>query len=122
MLILNFTVFSATSAEPAYLVPFLHSITGVSGAMLGVSLLANGVAAALGSLCGGRVAGWNAARGMVIGFVCLATSPRLYFVGTIPWLVALVLIGWGQPVVERSSPPTALARTVRQTANPVRHG
>ncbi|MEU1964408.1 MFS transporter [Micromonospora sediminicola] len=96
VLFLNFIVFSASFAALTYLVPFLHSVTGISGAMLSVFLLAYGVATAVGSIRGGTFADWNAGRTLIIGSIGLAVSLLvLYFVGTIAWLVALVLIAWG---------------------------
>jgi DHA1 family inner membrane transport protein len=96
VLFLNFIVFSATFAALTYLVPFLQSVAGISGAMLSVFLLAYGVATAIGSVRGGRFADWNAGRTLIIGSLGLAVSLLvLYFVGSIAWLVALVLIAWG---------------------------
>jgi MFS transporter, DHA1 family, inner membrane transport protein len=96
VLFLNFIVFSATFAALTYLVPFLQSVTGISGAMLSVFLLAYGAATALGSVRGGKFADWNAGRTLIIGSIGLAVSLlALYFVGPIAWLVALVLIAWG---------------------------
>jgi MFS transporter, DHA1 family, inner membrane transport protein len=96
VLFLNFIVFSATFAALTYLVPFLQSVTGISGAMLSVFLLAYGVATAIGSVRGGKFADWNAGRTLIIGSTGLAVSLLvLYFVGSIAWLVALVMIAWG---------------------------
>ena len=96
VLFLNFIVFSATFAALTYLVPFLQNVTGISGAMLSVFLLAYGVATAVGSFRGGKFADWNAGRTLIIGSIGLAVSLLvLYFVGSIAWLVALALLAWG---------------------------
>ncbi|MFI9010132.1 MFS transporter [Actinosynnema sp. NPDC053489] len=96
VLFLNFIVFSATFAALTYLVPFLQGVTGISGGMLSVFLLAYGAATAIGSFRGGKFADWNASRTLIIGSIGLAASLLvLYFVGTIAWLVALALIAWG---------------------------
>lgn len=96
VLFLNFIVFSTTFAVLTYLVPFLQSVTGVSGAVLSVFLLAYGVATAVGSFRGGKFADWNAGRTLIIGSIGLTLSLLvLSFAGSIAWLVALVLIAWG---------------------------
>jgi DHA1 family inner membrane transport protein len=89
-------VFATTFAALTYIVPFLQSVTGISGAVLSVFLLAYGVATAVGSFSGGRFADRNAARTLIIGSTGIAVSMlALYVVGSIAWLVALVLLAWG---------------------------
>jgi DHA1 family inner membrane transport protein len=96
VLFLNFIVFSTTFAALTYIVPFLRDVTGISGAVLSVFLLAYGVATAVGSFNGGRFADRNAARTLVVGSVGIAVSLlALYFVGSVALLVALVLLAWG---------------------------
>lgn len=96
VLFLNFIVFSTTFAALTYLVPFLHDVTGISGGMLSVFLLAYGVATAIGSFRGGKFADWNAGRTLIIGSIGLAASLLvLYFVGAVAWLVVIALIAWG---------------------------
>ncbi|WP_371780827.1 MFS transporter [Streptosporangium subroseum] len=96
VLFLNFIVFSAVFAALTYLVPFLQRVTGISGAMLSVFLLAYGAATAVGSFGGGRFADRNAGRTLIIGSIGIAASLLvLYFVGSIAWLVALVLLALG---------------------------
>lgn len=96
VLFLNFVVFSTTFAALTYIVPFLQTVTGISGAMLGAFLLAYGVATAVGSFSGGKFADRNAARTLIVGSIGIAVSlVVLYFVGSIPMLVALVLLAWG---------------------------
>ncbi len=96
VLFLNFIVFATTFAALTYIVPFLQSVTGISGAVLSVFLLAYGVATAVGSFSGGRFADRNASRTLVIGSVGIAVSLlALHVVGSIAWLVALVLLAWG---------------------------
>ncbi|MDT5023969.1 MAG: transporter, family, inner rane transport protein, partial [Micromonosporaceae bacterium] len=96
VLFLNFIVFATTFAALTYIVPFLQSVTGISGALLSVFLLAYGVATAFGSFSGGKFADRNAGRTLIIGSIGIAVSLLvLYFVGSIAWLVALVLLAWG---------------------------
>ncbi|WP_440071695.1 MFS transporter [Streptosporangium sp. OZ121] len=96
VLFLNFIVFSAVFAALTYLVPFLQRVTGISGAMLSVFLLAYGGATAVGSFSGGRFADRNAGGTLIIGSIGIAVSLlALYFAGSIAWLVALVLLALG---------------------------
>ncbi|WP_459721813.1 MFS transporter [Actinophytocola sp. KF-1] len=96
VLFLNFIVFATTFAALTYLVPFLRDVTGVSGAVLSVFLLAYGVATAFGSFNGGRFADRDAARTLIVGALGIAVSLlALYFAGSTAWLVVLVLLAWG---------------------------
>jgi MFS transporter, DHA1 family, inner membrane transport protein len=96
MLLLNCLVFASLYAALTYIVPFLESVTGISGALLSVFLLAYGVATAIGSFGGGRFADKNAARSVIVATVGVAVCLlALYLVGTVPFLVALVLLAWG---------------------------
>ncbi|MGI5132297.1 MFS transporter [Pseudonocardia sp. CA-107938] len=96
VLFLNFVVFAATFAALTYIVPFLQSVTGISGAVLSAFLLAYGVATAVGSFSGGRFADRDAGRTLIVGSVGIAASLlALHVVGASAWLVALVLLVWG---------------------------
>ncbi|MFG2003839.1 MFS transporter [Spirillospora sp. NPDC048911] len=96
VLFLTFLVFAALYAALTYIVPFLESVTGISGALISVFLLVYGMATAVGSFGGGRFADRNAARTLSIATIGLAASLlALYFVGSIAFLVALVLLAGG---------------------------
>ncbi|KQV11387.1 MULTISPECIES: MFS transporter [unclassified Kitasatospora] len=96
VLFLNFIVFASMFAALTYLVPFLQDVTGISGAMLSVFLLAYGAATAVGSFGGGKFADRNAKSTLIVGSVGIAVSLLvLYFVGSVAWLVALVLLALG---------------------------
>jgi DHA1 family inner membrane transport protein len=96
VLFLNFIVFATAFAAWTYIVPFLQSVTGISGALLSVFLFAYGVATAVGSFSGGKLADRNAGRTLIIGSIGIAASLLvLYLAGSIAWLVALVLLAWG---------------------------
>jgi DHA1 family inner membrane transport protein len=96
VLVLNFLVFASVFAALTYVVPFLETVTGVSGALVSVFLLAYGLATAVGSLGGGRFADLNAARTLIVGTFGVAGSLlALYLVGTIAPLVALAVVAWG---------------------------
>ncbi|MFG1626113.1 MFS transporter [Kribbella sp. NPDC049227] len=96
LLVLNFLAFATLYAALTYIVPFLESVTGISGALISVFLLAYGVATAVGSFGGGRFADKNAARTLIVGTIGVAVSlMALYLVGAIAVLVALVLVAWG---------------------------
>ena len=89
-------VFGAAFAAMTYIVPFLQEVTGVSGALISVFLLAYGVATAVGSFAGGRFADRNAGRTLIVAAVGATGSlAALYFFGTNPFLVALLLLALG---------------------------
>jgi len=96
VLALTFLAFASLYAALTYIVPFLETVTGVSGGLISVFLLAYGVATAVGSFGGGRFADADAARTLVLATCGLAVSLLvLYLVGTIAVLVALVLLASG---------------------------
>ena len=96
VLALNFVVFASLYSALTYIVPFLHSVTGISGALISVFLLAYGVATVVGSAGGGRFADKNAARTLIVGTIGTAVALlALYLLGTIAFLVALALLAWG---------------------------
>jgi DHA1 family inner membrane transport protein len=96
VLVLNFLVFAALFAALTYIVPFLQSVTGVSGTLISVFLLVYGVATAVGSFGGGRFADTNAARTLIVGTVGVAVSlVALYLAGAIALLTALALLALG---------------------------
>ncbi|MDI5974598.1 MFS transporter [Amycolatopsis magusensis] len=96
VLFLNFLVFASLYAALTYLVPFLERVTGISGPLVSVFLLAYGVATAVGSFGGGRFADRGAARTLVVASTGATLSlATLYFVGSTAFLVALVLLAWG---------------------------
>jgi DHA1 family inner membrane transport protein len=93
---LNFLVFAALFAALTYVVPFLQNVTGISGALISLFLLAYGVATAIGSFGGGRFADANAARTLLVGTVGVAASLlALYVVGAVAFLVAIALAALG---------------------------
>ncbi|WP_117212256.1 MFS transporter [Allorhizocola rhizosphaerae] len=96
VLVLHVLIFAAVYSMLTYIGPFLQQITGISGALISVFLLAFGVATAVGSFGGGRFADRNAARTLVVGTIGATLSLlALYFVGTVAFLVALVLLALG---------------------------
>ena len=91
-----FVVFASLYAALTYIVPFLQHVTGITGAPVSVFLLAYGVATAVGSFGGGRFADANAARTLIVATTGTAVAlGALYFVGSIAFLVALMLLVWG---------------------------
>jgi DHA1 family inner membrane transport protein len=89
-------VFGAAFAALTYIVPFLEQVTGISGALISVFLLAYGLATAVGSFGGGRFADRNAGRTLIVAAVGTAGSlAALYLFGTNPFLVALLLLALG---------------------------
>ncbi|MFC0622531.1 MFS transporter [Kribbella deserti] len=93
---LTLLIYAALYAALTYLVPFLHGVTGVSGALISVFLLAYGVATAAGSFSGGRFADANAARTLIVGTTGVAVSLlALYLLGSVAALAALGLLALG---------------------------
>jgi MFS transporter, DHA1 family, inner membrane transport protein len=96
LLALTFLIFSSVYAALTYIVPFLDSVTGISGAPVSVFLLAYGGACAVASFGGGRFADADAARTLVVGTVGVAASlAALYFLGTVGVLVGVLLLAIG---------------------------
>jgi DHA1 family inner membrane transport protein len=93
---LTVLVFASVYAALTYIVPFLERVTGVSGGLVSVFLLAYGVATAVGSCGGGRFADRGAARTLVVGTVGVAVSlVALLSFGTHAALVALAVLAVG---------------------------
>jgi len=89
-------VFASVYAALTYLVPFLHTVTAVSGGLVSVFLLAYGVATAVGSFGGGRFADADAARTLVVGTVGVtACLLALYLFGSVAVLVLLAVLAVG---------------------------
>jgi DHA1 family inner membrane transport protein len=89
-------VFAAVYSAMTYIVPFLQTVTGITGGAISVFLLAYGLAAAVGSFSGGRFADSNAARTLVIATVAVAVCLLgLYIVGEYAILVSVALLGLG---------------------------
>jgi MFS transporter, DHA1 family, inner membrane transport protein len=128
VLALHVLVFASVFAALTYIVPFLQSVAGVSGALISVFLLAYGVATAVGSFGGGRFADRNAARTLIVATTGVAVSLlALYLVGAIALLagvafVALGLFGMGMApslqyrVVSLAGPGGELAQSLPASA------
>lgn len=96
VLLLCALLFAATYATLTYVVPFLHDVTGVDGAVSSVFLLVYGVAAAIGSFGGGRYADRDAGRTLIVGALGSAASlAALWMSGAQPILVGVLLLSLG---------------------------
>lgn len=96
VLLLCALAFASHFAVLTYLVPFLAEVTGVAGAPVAIFLLAYGVATAIGSVLGGRLADRNAVRTLTVAAIGAAAALlALVLVGTIAALTVLVLLLWG---------------------------
>jgi MFS transporter, DHA1 family, inner membrane transport protein len=96
VLALTVLVFASVYAALTYIVPFLQTVTGISGGLISVFLLAYGVATAVGSFGGGRFADLDAARTLVVATIGVAVCLlALFLVGTSAVPVALVLLASG---------------------------
>ncbi|QQQ79343.1 MFS transporter [Saccharothrix sp. 6-C] len=111
MLTVNIVVFTSLYTALTYIVPFLQNVTGITGALVSAFLLAYGVATAVGSFGGGRFADKSASGTLIVGTAGTAVALLvLYFVGSIPVLVALVMLLWG--VLAMSMAPSLQLRVV----------
>ncbi|UJW31090.1 MFS transporter [Saccharothrix sp. AJ9571] len=89
-------LFASLFAALTYIVPFLEGVTGISGGLISVFLLAYGVATAIGSLAGGAFADRDAARTLTLAPIGVAVALlALLLVGEIAALVAVALLAWG---------------------------
>jgi DHA1 family inner membrane transport protein len=128
VLTLLLLVFAALYSVLTYVVPFLETVTGVSGAFVSLFLLVYGAATAVGSIGGGRFADGDAARTLVVATagvtVCLLA---LRLVGGSPAVVAVVLAALGlvatgmvpslqYRVVELAGPGGTLAQSLPASA------
>ncbi|MGW4401768.1 MFS transporter [Amycolatopsis nivea] len=96
--VLGFAVllFAGQFAVLTYLEPYLGEVTGIAGGMVSVFLLVFGIANALGTFVGGKLADWNATLTMAVcGLVLAAALGVLTLVGSMPVLTAVVLGVWG---------------------------
>lgn len=76
--------------------PLLGGVTGVSGGLVSVFLLVFGLAAAAGTLLGGRAADHSATITLLVAnIVLLGALGALYLVGATPVLVLFALAAWG---------------------------
>ncbi|WP_218951955.1 MFS transporter [Amycolatopsis anabasis] len=91
-----FLMCAAEFAALTYIAPFLEQVTGISGTVISLFLLAYGAATAFGSFGGGRFADSNAPRALIIGSCGLAISLLvLYLAGAVAAVVALALLAMG---------------------------
>jgi MFS transporter, DHA1 family, inner membrane transport protein len=128
VLFLTAVVFASLYAALTYIVPFLENVTGISGALISVFLMAYGVATAVGSIAGGRFADQNAARTVLVATVGVAVCLLVvYLGGGIAFLVALAFLAWGlfamgmvpslqYRVVSLAGPGGALAQSLPASA------
>jgi DHA1 family inner membrane transport protein len=79
-----------------YLAPFLEEVTGISGSLLSGFLFAFGIASAVGTFLGGLAADRSTTTTLWVGnALVIVTLAVLHLVGSVPVLVALVLVVWG---------------------------
>ena len=96
VLLLAAVLFIGQYAALTYIVPFLQHRTGIQGSVISAFLLAYGAATAAGALGGGTYADRNPGRTIIVcALTLVAAFAALLAVGTIPVLVAVVLIVWG---------------------------
>lgn len=96
--VLGFAVllFAGQFTVLTYVEPYLGDTTGISGGLVSAFLLAFGVANALGTFLGGRLADLNATATMVVcGVVLAVVFGALAIVGSMPVPTALLMGVWG---------------------------
>jgi len=85
----QFTVFTFMS-------PYLQRVAGLPGGAVSAFLLVYGIASAVGTFGGGRLADRSAATTLVVANALLIAALGLvYVVGSVPALLALALAAWG---------------------------
>lgn len=89
-------VFVAIQAALTYIVPFLGEVSGVTGPLISVYLLAYGIATTIGSALGGRFADASARRALVIGSTGVTVSLlTMYLFGASPIVAGIGVLGMG---------------------------
>jgi MFS transporter, DHA1 family, inner membrane transport protein len=79
-----------------YLAPFLQRVTGITGGAVSGFLLVFGVAAAAGTMLGGKAADRSARTALLAASLAVILALGfLYLVRTVPVLVAVGLAAWG---------------------------
>jgi DHA1 family inner membrane transport protein len=116
MLALSLTLFAAPGAVMSYLVPLLQHVTGVSGPLASMILVAYGIANVAGSFLGGRLADNDAARALVVVTLGLFTSAAVLFLMRAQPLVAVAaILAWA---VFASSAPASVQHRTMSLAGP----
>lgn len=89
-------IFIAIQSALTFVVPYLSEVTGVSGPIVSVYLLAYGVATTLGSAAGGRFADTGARRALIVGTIGVTASLLAMFLfGANPIVAAAGILGMG---------------------------
>ena len=89
-------IFTAVQSAVTYLVPFLDEVSGVDGSVVGLFLLAYGVATTVGSSAGGRFADLDAARTLVVGTLGVTVFlVAMHTWGGKPVVVGITVVGLG---------------------------
>jgi DHA1 family inner membrane transport protein len=96
MLALGLVLMGGQFTAFTYLAPFLQQVTGVSGSLVSVFLLVFGLAAAAGTVVGGRAADRSPTTTLLVANTALICAlGALYLVGATRILVILALAAWG---------------------------
>lgn len=96
MLVTGTLLMGAQFTAFTYLTPFLENVTGISSTLVSTFLLIFGVASAVGTFGGGRLADKNPSATLLIGnAVMIVALGWLYLIGDNRILVGLGLAVWG---------------------------
>ncbi|MBB5954366.1 DHA1 family inner membrane transport protein [Saccharothrix tamanrassetensis] len=95
-LLVGFLLLGGQFTALTYLAPYLEEITGISGSLISVFLLAYGVASAVGTFFGGKFADKSATKTLVVANILLIIAfAGLYVFGGSPILATITLALWG---------------------------
>ncbi len=96
MLGLGLLLIGGQFAAFTYLIPYLREETGISGGAVGAFLLVYGLASAVGTFGGGRLADRSAATTLVVANLLLVLAlAAFYLLGSTAALAAVSLAAWG---------------------------
>jgi DHA1 family inner membrane transport protein len=111
LLALSLVLFAAPGAVMSFLMPLVQHVTGVSGPLAGMILVAYGLANVAGSFLGGRLADSGAARALVLVTLGLAaSSAALLIAQTQPAVAIGAILAWA--LFASSAPPSVQSRSM----------
>lgn len=96
MLGVGFLLLGAQFTALTFLAPYLMEVTGVPGGLVSAYLFAFGIAAAVGTVMGGRFADRNATTTLIAAnAVLIVALAAVYVAGASPFAMAVAVGAWG---------------------------